>query len=92
MFSPRQHLKMSQRLRRKASVCPNPGPLLRASAKFFGLAKLAIAKRLRQQPGQSMIPPEKKTCSAWRRISDCGKRGSTRRRTIFICSRWRLGA
>jgi hypothetical protein len=60
MFSPRQHLKMSQRLRRKASVCPNPGPLLRASAKFFGLAKLAIAKRLRQQPGQSMIPPEKK--------------------------------
>ena len=44
---------MSQRLRRKAAVSPSsPGPLLRASAKFLGLAKLALAKRLRQQPGQ----------------------------------------
>jgi len=38
----------------------NPGPLLRASARFLGLAKLALAKRLRQQPGQSMILPENK--------------------------------
>jgi hypothetical protein len=58
MFSPRQHLRMSQRLRRKASVSRNPGPLLRASAKFLSLAKVAIAKGLRQQPGQSMILPE----------------------------------
>jgi len=50
MFSPRQHLNMSQRLRRKAAVSRNPGPLLQASAKFLGLAKLALAKRLRQQP------------------------------------------
>jgi hypothetical protein len=61
MFSPRQHLRMSQRLRRKASLSSNPGPLLRASAKFLGLAKLAMAKRLRQQPGQSMILPENKS-------------------------------
>ena len=60
MFSPRQHLNMSQRLRRKAGVSRNPGPLLRASAKFLGLARLALANRLRQQPGQSMILPENK--------------------------------
>jgi hypothetical protein len=39
MFSPRQHLRMSQRLRRKASVSRNPGPLLRASAKFLSLSE-----------------------------------------------------
>jgi hypothetical protein len=61
MFSPRQHLRMAQRLRRKASVSHNPGPLLRASAKFLSLAKVAFAKRLRQQPGQSMVVlPENK--------------------------------
>jgi hypothetical protein len=60
MFSPRQHLRMSQILRRKAAASPNPGPLLRASAKFLGLAKVAFAKRLRQQPVQSMVLPENK--------------------------------
>ena len=58
MFSPRQHLNMSQLLRRKAAASPNPGPLFRASAKFLGLAKVAIAKRVRLHPGQSMILPE----------------------------------
>ena len=38
----------------------NPDPLLRASAKFLGLAKLAMAKRLHQQPGQSLILRENK--------------------------------
>src|SRR5262245_47646057 len=61
MFSPRQHLNMSQRLRRKASVSRNPGRLLRASAKFLSLTKAAIAKRLREQPGQSIILPENKS-------------------------------
>ena len=60
MFSPRQHLKMSQLLRRKAAASSNPGPLLRASAKFLSLAKVAIAKGLCQQPGQSTILPENK--------------------------------
>jgi hypothetical protein len=41
-------------------VSRNPDPLLRASAKFLGLAKLAMAKRLRQQPGQSLILRENK--------------------------------
>src|SRR5262249_48430789 len=50
MFSPRQHLKMSQRLRRKARTSIDPQALLRASAKFLGLAKLAIATRLPRQP------------------------------------------
>jgi hypothetical protein len=50
MFSPRQHLKMSQRLRRKARTLSNLQALLRASAKFLGLAKLAIATRLPKQP------------------------------------------
>src|SRR5262249_25594929 len=59
-FSPRQHLKMSQILRRKAAASRDPDPLLRASAKFLGLAKLAMAKRLRQQPGQSRILCENK--------------------------------
>jgi hypothetical protein len=58
MFSPRQHLRMSQRLRRKASVSRNPAPLLRASAKFLSLAKVALAKGLRHQPRQSMVVPE----------------------------------
>src|SRR5262249_25846821 len=58
MFSPRQHLKMRQRLRRKAVVSRNPDPLLQASAKFLALAKVAFAKRLRQQPEQILILPE----------------------------------
>jgi hypothetical protein len=51
---------MAQTLRRKASVSRNPGPLLRASARFLSLAKLALAKGLRQQSGQSMILTENK--------------------------------
>jgi hypothetical protein len=58
MFTPRQHLRMSQRLRRKASVSRNPAPLLGASAKFLSLAKVALAKGLRHQPRQSMVLPE----------------------------------
>jgi hypothetical protein len=42
-------------------VSSTPGPLLRASAKFLGLAKLAMAKRLRQQREERMILAENKS-------------------------------
>jgi hypothetical protein len=62
MFSPRQHLKMSQMLRRRASLSHNPGPLLRESAKFLSLAKIAVAKRLRLGGGQTGSPAIDITC------------------------------
>src|SRR5262249_61173970 len=93
-FSPRQHLRMAQTLRRKASMSRNPGPLLRASARFLGLAKLALAKRLRQQPGQSMILPENKnvlSLAAHKWLREAGEDTSPHDLHLLTLAGWGLG-